>query len=126
MGVNNFLRCAFIELQVAGYLDHTALPYPMKPLQVGEDVCMVYEIPQENMQEVLNKVHPHQGRKNAEDLMFDIFNGKTFRWKEAMVLWHKNTNLLVSPYFVESGTCFYDIKKWHPGIEKNGFPRIVK
>lgn len=126
MSEKNYLRWSFIELQVAGYTDHIPLPYPMKPLQVGEDMCMVYEIPEEDMQTVLNKVQAHHGRKNAEDLMFDIFNGKTFQWKEAMVLWHKNTNLLVSPYFVESGTCFFDIIKWHEGIKKNDFSRIVE
>ena len=93
MSINNYLRNPEFESDFAGYLDHTPLSYPMIPLQVGEDVCMVYEIPENEMQKILNKVNPYQ-KRNAEDLMFDELIGECFKWKQAIVLWYRNTNLL--------------------------------
>lgn len=123
MSINNYLRNPEFESDFAGYLDHTPLPYPMIPLQVGEDVCMVYEIPENEMQKILNKVNPYQ-KRNAEDLMFDELIGECFKWKQAIVLWYRSTNLLVSPFFVKSGANIHWIRKWHSGIQKSKIPLI--
>ena len=79
MSINSYLRNPEFESDFAGYLDHTPLSYPMIPLQVGEDVCMVYEIAEPEMQKILNKVNPYQ-KRNAEDLMFDEFNPQDYPW----------------------------------------------
>lgn len=123
MGINNYLRNPEFDIDFAGRLDHTELPYPMKPLQVGEDECMVYEIPEEDMPKVLNMVNPYE-RRNAEDLMFDELKGECFKWKQAIVIRHRNTNLLVSPFFAECGANLHWIREWHPGIQKSRIPLI--
>lgn len=124
MAINNYLRSPYLGTFIAGRLDHTPLPYPVKPLQVGEDTCMVYEIPETDMPKILNKVNPRNEHRKAEDLMFDELKGECFKWKQAVVLWYRNTNLLVSPFFVESGANVDWISKWHSGIQKSKIPLI--
>ena len=124
MGINNYLRNPEFEIDFAGRLDHTELPYEKKPLTVGEDVCMVYDIPESDMQKILNKVNPYGTKRQADDLMFDELKGECFKWKQAIVLWYRNTNLLVSPFFVESGANLHWIIKWRPGIQKSKIPLI--
>ena len=38
--------------------NHRLLPYPAHDLQVGEYICQVYEIPEEDMQAVIDEINP--------------------------------------------------------------------
>ena len=126
MSVKNYLRSTSVSLYIASIEYQEELPFPMKPLQVGDDQCMVYyDIPEEKMQWALN--HSSHDNLYKEEIMFDMFVGKKFKWKDAIILRYKNINIVASPYFVESGaTLLSDICKWFRGAKSWGFPNIVK
>ena len=97
----------------------------MKLIQVGDDQCVVYyDIPEEKMQWALN--HSSHRRLSMETEMFDMFAEKKFKWKDAIILRHKNVNIVASPYFVESGEICLDVVPYRRGIKGWGFPNIVK
>ena len=125
MGVKNYLRSASVNLYIATRKFQEELPFSMKTIQVGDDQCMVYcDIPEEKMQWALN--HSCHRRLSIETEMFDMFAGKKFKYKEAIILRYENVNIVASPYFVESGEIWLDIVPWHRGIKAWGFPNIVK
>ena len=75
---------------------------------------MKYDIPEEDMQSVLDEINPllNVVTLNAEETRFDLFRSRSFKLKNCMVLWYRNTNLIVSPWFVEYGaTLFYSPRK---------------
>ena len=129
MGINNYLRSPSLNFYISSRPDQAELPFPKKTLQVGEDSCMVYyDIPEKKMQWVLDRCQQSpDNRLHPEDLMFDLFAGKSFKWKDCMVLWHRNANVIASPYFVESGAfAGWFCVPWRPGIQPWGIPNIVK
>ena len=128
MSEKNYLRCADIELHIGRENNHRKLPYPLTELQVGEDKCIKYDIPEEDMQSVLDEINPLQNvvTLNAEETRFDMFRSRSFKLKNCMVLWYRNTNLIVSPWFVEYGaTLFYSPRKVR-GLSGFHRPRSAK
>lgn len=83
----------------------TKLNYPTHLLQVGEDVCEEYEIPEEDMQEMLNTVYPlaDEDHIDANQRMLDFSTSKVFLAKEFKVIWHHGVNILVTPCFSKTG-----------------------
>ena len=125
MSVKNYLRSASENLYIATREFQEELPFPMKLIQVGDDQCVVYyDIPEEKMQWALN--HSSHRRLSMETEMFDMFAEKKFKWKDAIILRHKNVNIVASPYFVESGEICLDVVPYRRGIKGWGFPNIVK
>ena len=104
--------------------NHRLLPYPTHDLQIGEYTCQVYEIPQDDMQAVIDEINPLQGVEeiNAEELYYDGLKNQTFLMKEAMIIRFDDTNYIVSPWFAEYGSSFFWCVKWRPGLRGFGSP----
>ena len=120
----NYLRNPDIRWVKKWENNHRLLPYPLHDLQVGEDVCQVYEIPESEMQLVLSEINPAHGIADidAEDLYFDGLKNETFQAKKAMIIRWEETNHIVSPWFVEYGSSWIWCVKWRPGLKGIGVP----
>ena len=97
----------------------------MHDMQVGDYVCQVYEIPEEDMQLVLDEINPHHPfvKLNSEDLYLDAMKDETFYFKNAMIIRFEDTNQIVSPWFAEYGSSWHWCLKWEPGLHGWGHPR---
>ena len=126
--VKNYLRSASVKLFLYPRKNQPELPFPMKSLQVGDDVCLVYEgIPEEKKQWVLDHVAAlSTHRIKVDDWIFDEYQGKRFQGRDCLILRYQGMNIIVSPFFVESGVSFMDFLPWRPGIQKSRIPNIVK
>ena len=123
--IKDYLHSPDIRLSKSNDNNHRLLPYPMHDLQVGEDLCQVYEIPESEMQAVLDEINPHHliETLNAEDLYLDAMKDETFLLKQAMIIRFEDTNLIVSPWFAEYGSSWHWCLKWRPGLHGWGHPR---
>ena len=126
--VKNYLRSASVKLLIFSRRNQPELPFPMKPLQVGDDTCLVYEgIPEEKKQWILDHAAALSTRRiRVDDWIFDEYQGSRFQGRDCLILRYQNTNIIVSPFFVESGVSFMDFLPWRPGIQKSRTPNIVK
>ena len=73
-----------IELRIGRENDHRKLPHPLTELQIGDDRCMKYDIPEEDMQAVSDEINPLQGvvELNADETRFDMFSQQEFQVKK--------------------------------------------
>ncbi len=80
------------------------LPYPLNPLRMaaGPDE-QVYDIPEEAKAAVFGEVWPFHGCPALEDERFDIHENKVFVFRDAQIIRYKGRNLMVSPYYAQSG-----------------------
>jgi hypothetical protein len=84
------------------------LPFPLKTVNSPTGPARVYEIPEDMKEEVLKKLYIFQPVPSLDDLMEDIHAEKTFRVREFMVAREGRTNVLASPYYLESGGTVID------------------
>lgn len=70
-----------------------------------------YVIPDEEREAVLAQHYPFEGAPNLDDEMEDIHAEKTFRVRDYKLVRENGCNLLVSPYYYESGGSVID---WMP------------
>ena len=89
----------------------TRLPFPTKPLKIGNDVVEEYIIPDEKRQEVLEELYLFDPVPSLDEECFDLHEGKTFIVREFRVTWENGQNWLVSPYYPSSGGTVID---WLP------------
>ena len=96
------------------------LPFPTRPLKVhcgsGTEYVEEYIIPDDQKQEVLEKLFIFTPVPSLDDEMYDIHEGKTFRVREFRVTWENGHNWLVSPYYPLTGGTVID---WIPADEWN-------
>ena len=103
--------------------NHRPLPYPTHDLQVGEYICQVYEIPEEDMQVVIDEINPTRTyKRNINDLYYDGLKNEKFYLKDAMIIRFEDTNHIVSPWFAEYGSSLAWCVKWEPGMKGFGKP----
>jgi hypothetical protein len=87
------------------------LPFPTKTIQLQNDTIEVYIIPEEKKAEVLKKLYPFIPVPSLDDEMLDIHADKKFIVRDFCVTREGQMNLLVSPYYFESGGTVID---WWP------------
>ena len=87
----NYLRDVWFRTRddsMKGLMD-----FPTREVNVGEDTCLVYEIPPEKLQEALDKANPYKG-----DLFFPA---KCY--SKAIIIYFHGYNFIVKPNFFETG-----------------------
>ena len=87
------------------------LPYPTRTVQIQSETIEVYVIPEEKKAEVLEKLYPFIPVPALDEEMLDIHAEKKFKVKDFCVTREGRMNLLVSPYYFESGGTVID---WIP------------
>ena len=87
------------------------LPFPTRPLKVGDDIVEEYIIPDDKKQEVLEQLYLFDPVPSLDDTLFDLHEGKTFTVRDYRVTWERGENWLVSPYYPSSGGTVID---WLP------------
>ena len=111
-----YLRKAFFRLARRERNCHK-LSYEAKEVKVGFDTCLVYDIPPEDMQSVLDELNPL-----GEDVSFPVnecnkipFMGETqYYFRDAKIIYYDGCNFIVTPIFFSTGAT---IEGW--GIRKN-------
>lgn len=80
------------------------LPYPVRPLKMahGPDE-EAYDIPEAERPGLLADLYPFRPAPDPEAVLFDIHEQKSFVFRDALVIRHRNRNLVVSPYYAHSG-----------------------
>lgn len=121
----DYLHNPDILLHKTNENNHRLLPYPTHNLQIGDYICQVYEIPETDMQIVLDEINPHYLiiKLDAHDLYLDAMKDETFYLKDAMIIRFEDTNHIVSPWFAEYGSSWHWCLKWRPGLHGWGHPR---
>ena len=89
----------------------TKLPFPTRPLKVGNDLVEEYIIPDDKKQEVLEQLYLFDPVPSLQEELFDLHEGKTFIVRDYRVTWERGQNWLVSPYYPSSGGTVID---WLP------------
>ena len=87
------------------------LPFPTRPLEVGDDVVEEYIIPDDKKQQVLEELYLFDPVPSLGEERFDLHEGKTFIVRDFRVTWERGRNWLVSPYYPSSGGTVID---WLP------------
>lgn len=82
------------------------LPYPLK--KSGIDGIEIYEIPEEMKEKVLDELYPFLPCPSLSHRRRDLHLGKTFEVSQFMVVRERRMNLLVSPFYLESGGTVID------------------
>ena len=93
------------------YKHDEKLPFPTRPLQVHGAVVEEYIIPNDKRQELLEQLYLFTPVPSLDEEMYDIHEGELFRVGDYRVTWEDDQNLLVSPYYPESGGTVID---WMP------------
>lgn len=88
------------------------LPFPLHPLKMayGPD-AQEYAIPQDEKGEILKELYPFFPCPKMTEERFDIHEQKKFFVKDFRVIRERNRNMLVSPYYPNSGGMLVD---WGP------------
>jgi len=87
------------------------LPYPSRMVPFRGGMVEEYIIPQEDKSRLLRRLYPFEPVPALGDEMYDLHAEKRFVVKDFRVIRHAEANLLVSPYFFESGGSVID---WMP------------
>jgi hypothetical protein len=90
------------------------LPYPMVVRERDKDGWVIseeYLIPESDKQAVLEQHYPFVGVPSLDDELYDLHADKTFRVRDYKLVRENGMNLLVSPYYYESGGSVID---WMP------------
>lgn len=93
------------------YPPDAKLPFPTQIIQLPNETIELYEIPYKMKATVLKALYPFIHKPSIEDEMYDIHANKKFFVKEFLVTREHGMNLLVSPYYFESGGTVID---WEP------------
>ena len=89
----------------------TRLPFPTRPLKVGDDIMEEYVIPDSSRQEVLEQLYLFDPVPALDEELYDLHEGKKFIVRDYRVTWEHGQNWLVSPYYPSSGGTVID---WLP------------
>lgn len=86
------------------------LPYPLKEVECADGtVQRIYQIPDADKAGVLADLYPFDGgAPSIDDTLYDIHERKAFKVRDFLVIRWCGGNLLVSPYFPQSGGMLVD------------------
>ncbi len=87
------------------------LSYPTRTVQVGRDAVEEYLIPEGDKAAVLKQLYPFKPLPSLDDVMVDLHAEKKFTVKDFRVTREAGMNMLVSPFYFESGGTVID---WVP------------
>ncbi|MBN1939465.1 MAG: hypothetical protein JW843_07755 [Candidatus Aminicenantes bacterium] len=87
------------------------LPYPTRRIPAAWGSVEEYEIPANERAGVLKRMYPFEPIPNMGDTMYDLHEEKTFRVSDFLVVRDCGMNMLVSPYYPQSGGTVID---WMP------------
>ena len=92
------------------------LSYSTKTITVESEACELYQIPKEEIVEIINNIHPMQEKFIGDEIMYCACEMKKFHVTEFKVIWYKEANFIVSPYFFNSGATFLSCIKYVDGL----------
>lgn len=81
------------------------LSFPTKIIQVGEDSCELYDIPENQIIDVINSIIKPNRLPETKN-MYDCNEKKPFVVTELQIIRFNNANYIISPYFSNSGSTF--------------------
>lgn len=84
------------------------LPFPTRKVAVEGGAIEVYIIPDDKKETVLKELYPFRPVPSLNKVVEDIHAEKKFKIKEFMVTREGSMNMLVSPYYFESGGTVID------------------
>jgi len=87
------------------------LPYPLKPLDLGDAVIEEYIIPNEARAELLAQLHFFKPVPRLTAWRLDLHTGRKFQVRDYRVLRHGGRNWLFTPFVEEGGGSVID---WVP------------
>jgi hypothetical protein len=87
------------------------LGYPTRTMGTGAKTFEEYVIPEEERAGVLEDLYPFEPVPGLDERMYDLHEEKEFRVGDFRVVRGEVMDLLVSPYFLESGGTVLD---WMP------------
>ena len=88
------------------------LPFPLHTLQMGHGPnAREYEIPQEKRLHILRKLYPFFPVPALDTRIYDLHQQTSFMVREFRVIRERDRNILVSPYYPQSGGTVLD---WIP------------
>lgn len=93
------------------------LSYPTRPSRAGAEMIEEYIIPEEEKAQVLDGLYPFDPVPALTEMMYDLHEEKPFRVGDFRVIRGAAMDMLVSPYFFNSGGTVID---WMPQDFKPG------
>ena len=93
------------------------LSYPTRPVPAGEDMIEEYIIPTEEKTRVLDLLYPFDPVPALTEMMYDLHEERQFRVGDFRVIRGAAMDMLVSPYYFNSGGTVID---WMPPDFKPG------
>ena len=96
--------------QPSSFID-PPLPFPIKIVPSATGPVRIYEIPDDQKEEVLKQLYIFRPVPSLNDVMEDIHAEKQFRVRDFMVAREGEMNVLASPYYLEAGGTVID---WIP------------
>ena len=93
------------------------LSYPTRPVRAGAEMIEEYIIPEEEKAQVLDGLYPFDPVPALTETMYDLHEEKQFRVRDFRVIRGAVMDMLVSPYFFDSGGTVID---WMPPEFKPG------
>lgn len=88
------------------------LPFPLHPLKMASGPeTQEYEIPQERRQQILRQLYPFLPIPSLDTRFFDLHQQTSFVAREFRVIRERDRNILVSPYYPQTGGTVLD---WIP------------
>ena len=93
------------------------LSYPTRQVPAGAEMIEEYIIPDEEKAQVLEQLYPFDPVPALTEMMYDLHEEKQFRVGDFRVLRGAAMDMLVSPYYFNSGGTVID---WMPPAFKPG------
>ncbi len=85
------------------------LPFPLHPLPMARGPeAQEYEIPQEKRLKILRQLYPFFPTPPLDSQLYDLHHQAPFMVREFRVIRERNRNILVSPYYPQSGGTVLD------------------
>lgn len=99
------------EKDILSKMLHESEPLPYELVEMETSIGTkenLYSIPQDEKEELLKDLWPFTATPKMSERMFDIHEGKTFIFKDVQIMRWKNWNIIVSPYYLQSGGTLID------------------
>jgi len=93
------------------------LSYPRRQVPAGAEMIEEYIIPDEEKAQVLDSLYPFDPVPALKEMMYDLHEEKPFRVEDFRVIREASMDMLVSPYYFNSGGTVID---WMPPDFKPG------
>ncbi|MGN0867088.1 MAG: hypothetical protein ACI4SG_05370 [Oligosphaeraceae bacterium] len=98
------------------------LPYPLHSLAMSRGpATREYVFPAEKREEIFRRLYPFTPLLSLTDRVYDLHQGKTFLVGEYRVIRERERNILVSPFYPQTGGTVLD---WLPD-EKTCFHMVT-